>query len=506
MKKMLLFYWYVPEIYWHPVFDLHLKNLRQYKDVFDDIVFIMSHDGNLENVKKTMESINFFVPTARYAFMVNDKENHESRFFYDEIVTKLDDFPEDLVIFYGHNKGVDTNYVPVFERNNWINALYFFNLCDQDKIDSLLGDKEVCAIGTGKIDNYAPLAFEKWLTYRWMFSGTFFWIVPHRLNEYIKKNNIEIKDVTGRYYIEGFLGTIFPDNAKEIRQIGTNKVLAEGWSDFISRNLTNESVGKYKDAHGYFDNGCNTDIFVFAHKQFETERIHPVYKIVCSSDCDIHSDALGIIKFDCELSNIGFSEWQKIYEIYKNRSCLLKDYVGLAHFHRYLEFTPDVNFIPYSYFPKIFEDFDILTKEPVEAMGGLREQYAFCHNVKDFDIMMDVIRTDFPDWYRIAVECEKNGLIFDSNIMILKRDDFMKMCDFVFPVLFKYCERVGIDRTSDESFIEHVNNNEGYDKIHKPNAEYNEQARICSYLAERLVVMFICRYTPRIRTLKMVGK
>ena len=505
MKKLLLFYWYVPETYWHPVFDLHLKNLARYKNIFDYIVFIISHDGNLDAAYKTVESIEFFIPNAKFSFMINDKESQESKFFCDEFIPELGSVPENLAVFYGHNKGVNTTYVSVSERNDWINALYFFNLYDQDKIDSLLSDEDVCAIGTGKIDNYAPPAFEKWLTYKWMFSGTFFWIVPHRLDEYIKKNNIEIKTTVGKYYIEGFLGTIFPDNAKEVRQIGANKVLTESWGDFISRNLTNDTFNKYRDAHGPLKSSYNIDIFIFTHKQFETQRMHPVYKIVCSSDCDVHSDKLGLIKFDCELSNVGFSEWQKIYEIYKKRSQLLKDYIGFAHFHRYLELSPDVNYVPFSRFPKIFEEYDILTKEPINVVN-LREQYAVCHNVKDFDIMMDVIKTDFPDWYETAIECNEKGLIFDSNIMILKRDDFFRLCDFVFPVLFEYCERAGIDRTSDESFIEHVNSNEGYDTVHKPNDKFNEQARICSYLAERLVVMFMTRYTPRIKTLKMVGE
>ena len=88
----------------------------------------------------------------------------------------------------------------------------------------------------------------------------------------------------------------------------------------------------------------NVDIFVFTHKQFETERTNPVYKIVTSSDCDVVSDKLDVIKLDCELSNVGFSEWQKIYELWKRGG--FKDYVGIAHYHRYLSFGPDVNYLP----------------------------------------------------------------------------------------------------------------------------------------------------------------
>lgn len=248
------------------------------------------------------------------------------------------------------------------------------------------------------------------------------------------------------------------------------------------------------------------DIFVITHKNFETERTNPVYKIVCSEDDDVSSDKLEVIKVKPTLSNIGWSEWQKIYEIYKGQVGPLKDYVGLAHYHRYLKFAEDVNYLPSpDELDNIFGHVDIITKFPA-VVQNLREQYEFCHNVKDFDIMMDIIRADFPDWYDIAINYTRRGLIFDSNIMILRKDNFLKMCDFVFSVLFKYCERVGIDRTSDESFVEYVKNHEGYDKIHKENSKYNEQARICSYLAERLTIMFMARYTPRIKMLKMIDR
>lgn len=251
----------------------------------------------------------------------------------------------------------------------------------------------------------------------------------------------------------------------------------------------------------------NIDIFVFAHKQFETERTNPIYKIVCSRDCDIHSDNLEVIKMDCELSNVGFSEWQKIYEMYKNQNMLNK-YVGLAHYHRYLQFSDDVNYVPdEKYFDDVFLNYGIMTKEPL-YLQNLRIQYGFCHNVKDYDIMMDIIKNDFPEWFETAEYCTNSGIMFDSNIMILRKNDFLGLCQFVFSVLFKYCERVGIDKTSDESFIKHMRNNiDDYKKKHKPDDdEYLEQARICSYLAERLVIMYITRCLGKIMILKMVER
>ena len=120
---------------------------------------------------------------------------------------------------------------------------------------------------------------------------------------------------------------------------------------------------------------------------------------------------------------------------------------------------------------------------------------------------MDIIRTDFPDWYEVAQYCDNAGIMFPSNIMILKKEDFIGLCDFLFPILFKYCERVGIDKTSDNSFIEYVGKYpEEYSKVHKPNDKFNEQARICSFLAERLVVMYYTRYLNRVMVLNFTEK
>lgn len=246
----------------------------------------------------------------------------------------------------------------------------------------------------------------------------------------------------------------------------------------------------------------NTTIFVFAHKQFETERTNPSYKIVTSSDCDIKSDKLDVVKLDCRLSNIGFSEWQKIYEIWCNPDMLNK-YVGIAHYHRYLKFSDDVNEVPDM--DMIFNQVDVVMKVPT-YVTNLRTQYAFCHNLEDYDIVMDIIKNQFPWYSESANIAEENGVMVDSNIMILRKDDFLEMCWFVFSILFLYCQKVGIDPCSDESFINYMKSNQGkYMKKHQPNDdEYLQQARICSYLAERIVAVFFTHKNWKMGTLEIV--
>jgi hypothetical protein len=210
---------------------------------------------------------------------------------------------------------------------------------------------------------------------------------------------------------------------------------------------------------------------------------------VSSSEDDVTSDNLRVIKLGCRLSNIGFNEWQKIFELY-NIWQNLKDYVGLAHYHRYLKFSEDINFVPDA--DELFENCEFVVKKPCFTTN-LRKNYAVCHNVKDYDIMMNIIKERYPDYYETAKECEERGVIFDSNIMILKRKDFVNLCHFVFSVLFEYCKEVGINPGSDDDFLERVKSDEeGYSHIHPAgDKKYPQQARICAFLAERVSTFFI---------------
>ena len=298
---------------------------------------------------------------------------------------------------------------------------------------------------------------------------------------------------------------IFPKDAKEIKSTANNKVVPETWIDYLQRNITDEGINNFIRIHGVPCDDKDTDIFVFAHKQFETKRINHIYKIVCSSDCDIHSDYLGIMSLDCRLSNIGFSEWQKIYEIYINKRWMLKKYVGLAHFHRYLKFSDNVNFVPKM--DDLFANCDCVVKKP-SILGNLRDQYAAFHNVKDYDIAMDVIAEIHPDYVEAAKLAERAGILIDSNILILKTEDFIGLCDFVFSVLIGYCEKVGIDPTSDESFVSYMKaHQEDYAKKHLPDDdEYLQQARICSFLAERLVIIYLTQRKFILRMYELTEK
>lgn len=250
MKKILYFYWYIPPFYWHPIYDLHLRNLYMYKDAFDEIHFFISSDKDSKGVSETIKSIKYFVPNCVITFVENNKEQRESAFFYNTITQNLENFPDDVAIFFAHNKGVQSIYVTPKDLDDWVNTLYYFNLRKIEKIDTLLNDTKVCAVGCGRMTNYSPQEFSKFLTHRWIFTGTFFWIVPKRIAKYVKDNNIKLIENPGRYYTEGFLGAIFPENAEEIKCTLPDKMHKENWAQYLKRAALQDEINDYINING----------------------------------------------------------------------------------------------------------------------------------------------------------------------------------------------------------------------------------------------------------------
>lgn len=213
MRTHLLFYWYVPQDGWHEIYDLHLKSLRNFAWKFDHVTFVIASDGNCGDlygkmVSDTIDRLTEIAPSSDFVMYGNDKVLRESYYFRNEVALKLGTFPDDEVVFFVHNKGVASDYVPKEELYNWVTAMYFSNLSDFEKVLGLFEKETVCCIGTRKIVHAKPWAF---LKYRWHYSGTFFWMAPRRIHKLIVDRHEEIPR-NDRYFTEGFLGSVIPDS------------------------------------------------------------------------------------------------------------------------------------------------------------------------------------------------------------------------------------------------------------------------------------------------------
>lgn len=221
MKKRLIFYWYINKKGWHWVYDLHVEYLSKYKDIFDSIKFIISKDDDTkqEDVDNTIAKLKEACPNMTYEFFKNDKKSRESKFFYDEIVKKFSQFGTNDAIFFAHNKGVQSVYVKKDVLKEWIKDMYANNLSDKEKITKMLEEKDVCCIGTHLLKGVVPPQMLRVAKHKWHYSGTFFWLVPRRIDNYIRSNNVEIVENNGRWYAEGFLATVLPCDDKYVKGV-----------------------------------------------------------------------------------------------------------------------------------------------------------------------------------------------------------------------------------------------------------------------------------------------
>ena len=256
MKKKMIFYWYVPSCGWYEIYDLHIKNLNIYKDRFDEVSFIISvdgvdDDGYKRNIDLTIDKLRCIFPNAKFIMYKNDKELRESVYFYNEIVMKLNQFDNDVIIFFAHNKGVDSWYAND-RLGTWINLMYFENLFNVDRISDYFSKESVCCAGTYTIMNLKAWNF---LKYSWHYSGTFFWICPKRILNMIHANN-EVIPPNGRYATEGFLGSVIPNDDKyRIAILGraTEVHLGNVW---IENNMSSEEKRVYENLYGKLE--CTT--------------------------------------------------------------------------------------------------------------------------------------------------------------------------------------------------------------------------------------------------------
>ena len=230
MNKKLIYYWYVPAE-WDKVYDLHLKNIKLYIPHYDfkEKLFVISYDkGNYTvpmYVLTVLEKIREIVPDAKFVFYDNDPVLRDSKYFYNEIAMKLGEFDKDDVIFYAHAKGKYSNYVSQFERDLWVNLMYFGNLFNKSKLESFIEDPDKVCFGTitTTFEIIEVITAFKESPYKWFYGGTFLWFKPYSLYEEMKRNNLVFPN-NSRYFCEAFIGYTVPfDERKVVANLGVRK-------------------------------------------------------------------------------------------------------------------------------------------------------------------------------------------------------------------------------------------------------------------------------------------
>lgn len=171
-----------------------------------------------------------------------------------------------------------------------------------------------------------------------------------------------------------------------------------------------------------------------------------------------------------------FCELTTQYWAYKN---LDADYYGFCHYRRYFSFS-DKKFPTDSWKSvidtyidgKAQEKYGICDSKIIAALDGcdiilpdaiplkevgiksVYEQYksAPLLRIKDFDIMLEIIEEKYPEMYPCAKRCALGDEITLCNMMIMKKEYFLRYSKWLFDILFEFERRSDMKDYGEEAF------------------------------------------------------
>ncbi len=131
------------------------------------------------------------------------------------------------------------------------------------------------------------------------------------------------------------------------------------------------------------------------------------------------------------------NEMTGIYWAWKNYVELGNpDYIGLNHYRRFFK-------INYSNLDKYFKDYDFIKLSSPVFKEGIKAEWATCAklnnlNPNDFDNFCTLYKhlypDDFDNFNKYVINENHGGLM---NLFIMKKEDFFRYCEWVFPLLFE---------------------------------------------------------------------
>lgn len=132
--------------------------------------------------------------------------------------------------------------------------------------------------------------------------------------------------------------------------------------------------------------------------------------------------------------NAQFCELTAIYWIWKNAR---EDYVGLEHYRRFFVLPENISDVMEK------NEIGVILPVPLYVAPSVAENYKSRHVEKVWNDMMDIMRERYPEDVKEAEIFFSKGLYSPCNMLIVKKDVFDRMCEWMFPILFGVAERNG---------------------------------------------------------------
>lgn len=165
--------------------------------------------------------------------------------------------------------------------------------------------------------------------------------------------------------------------------------------------------------------------------------------------------------------NDNYCELTAIYWLWKNYD--LPNYIGISHYRRFFFKRPFYNLVDTKHILNKFKKYDVIQPYPYNTKSNVKENFITSGSGREKDVnrLEKIIKQEYSEYY------EEFNTIMNSkgtsylNMMIMKKDDFKKYCEWLFEILFKY------EKTTDLT---------GYSK---------QEARIYGFMSEFLLNVWI---------------
>ncbi len=148
--------------------------------------------------------------------------------------------------------------------------------------------------------------------------------------------------------------------------------------------------------------------------------------------------------------NDKYNELTALYRVWKDEN-LHADYIGLAHYRRYL--GPGLSETHYLYrtperaFRKVRKtekywrglsaDVDLVAPYPAHY-HSVREYYGWAHDKKDIDLILTLIGTYYPEYLSCAKKYFDGSENYLCNLTVMKKELFLRYAAWLFDLLEKF--------------------------------------------------------------------
>lgn len=235
--------------------------------------------------------------------------------------------------------------------------------------------------------------------------------------------------------------------------------------------------------------GKDLIVYVLAHKMPPYGLINDGWHIPLQVGADLSEENV------CELKdNIGiniskynpfFCETTGHFWIWQNAE--KSDFIGVEHYRRHFDLGKEEVL-------NILKDHDIIMPKPLLISVSVEEQYEICHIPEDIHAVEKIINKLYPEYSDDYVRYIKHGnKLYCANSYITSWENFMKMNEFVFNILFEMRKSYGF--TTIEDWHRHAleSNKQLVPEYHTKNGcDWDTyQLRIGGALAERLNTLYV---------------